>query len=63
MVKVSFLEEEDPLRVCFRSVLCLISLDFCTKLDNNKIIISFCIEKGSWAARVAQWFGSLQPRA
>lgn len=39
VVKVSFIEEEDSLRVHFRSVLCLISLGFCTTLGNNNQLL------------------------
>lgn len=39
VVKVSFIEEEDPLRVHFRSVLCLIFLGFCTTLGNNNQLL------------------------
>lgn len=45
MVRVAFIEEEDPLRVRFGSVLCLLSLDFCTTLGSNNQLLC---RKGEW---------------
>lgn len=39
MVKVSFIEEGDPVKVHFRSFVYPISPDFCAMLDNNNRLL------------------------